>query len=268
MEIDNGFVDATRLGKFKEVKATAACPIDTCKRPLNQDPAAMVQEVDRLEETSKNRSCRGKKNQAKVPKRIHKAEREKMKREHLNDLFLDLANAIELNQQNNGKASILNEATRLLKDLLGQIESLKKENVSLLSESRYVSMEKNELEEENSALEVQIEKLQGEIEARVAQSKPDLNVPLPLEMEPPVQTSNFPGECVHLPTVDPTMQQGPPTVLVVPFRPHHLQPAFPTSNGAELNSKPTSVISKPHARYPTPADSWPSKLLGEQPTSG
>ena len=36
----------------------------------------------------------GKKNQVKVPKKIHKAEREKLKREHLNDLFLDLANAL------------------------------------------------------------------------------------------------------------------------------------------------------------------------------
>lgn len=39
-------------------------------------------------------SSPGKKSQAKVPKRIHKAERERMKREHLNDLFLDLANAL------------------------------------------------------------------------------------------------------------------------------------------------------------------------------
>lgn len=136
-------------------------------------------------------------NQGKVPKRIHKAEREKMKREHLNELFLDLANAlgkllclyclfwlcsnftmvvyaclfnlsvmflfllgipydiwyvtriwlyvpflvvmgIDLNDPNSGKASILCEASKLLKDLLCQIHSLKKENVSLLSESQYV----------------------------------------------------------------------------------------------------------------------------------
>lgn len=36
----------------------------------------------------------GKKIQKKVPKRIHKAEREKMKREHLNELFLGLADAL------------------------------------------------------------------------------------------------------------------------------------------------------------------------------
>jgi len=40
------------------------------------------------------RSSSGKMNQGKVPKKIHKAEREKMKREHLNELFLDLANAL------------------------------------------------------------------------------------------------------------------------------------------------------------------------------
>lgn len=39
------------------------------------------------------RSC-SLKTKGKVPKRIHKAEREKLKREHLNELFLDLANAL------------------------------------------------------------------------------------------------------------------------------------------------------------------------------
>ena len=40
------------------------------------------------------RGSSGRKNQKKVPKRIHKAEREKMKREHLNDLFSDLSDAL------------------------------------------------------------------------------------------------------------------------------------------------------------------------------
>lgn len=39
------------------------------------------------------RSCVPK-TKGKVPKRVHKAEREKLKREHLNELFLDLANAL------------------------------------------------------------------------------------------------------------------------------------------------------------------------------
>ncbi|KAI4343861.1 hypothetical protein L6164_011161 [Bauhinia variegata] len=212
-----------------------------------------------LEETSENRSCPGKTNQAKVPKRIHKAAKEKMKREHLNELFVDLANAIELSQQNSGKASILCEATRLLKDLLGQIEFLKKENASLLSESRYVTMEEKELKEENSTLETEIEKLQGEIQARMARSKPDMNVLPPLEIQAPEQTV---GDSLQLPTLEPTMQQGS-AVLVVPFRPHFQS----APNAAELSLKSSSNISKPHPRYPTPADSWPSQLLGELPTS-
>ncbi|KAK7347267.1 hypothetical protein VNO80_21795 [Phaseolus coccineus] len=208
-------------------------------------------------ETSKSRSSSGKMNQGKVPRKIHKAEREKMKREHLNELFLDLASALDVNE-NNGKASILCEASRLLKDLLSQIESLKKENVTLLSESHYVTMEKNELKEENCSLETQIEKLQGEIQARVAQSKPDLNVPHS-ELEP-LEQSNFLGQSLQLPTMEPNLQQGS-AVLLVPFRPD-LQASFPAPNVNEVAPNSISVVSKPHARYPTAADSWPSQLLG------
>ena len=41
-----------------------------------------------------NRSFPAGKNKGKVPRRIHKAEREKLKREQLNELFLDLASAL------------------------------------------------------------------------------------------------------------------------------------------------------------------------------
>ncbi|KAJ7956378.1 transcription factor bHLH47 [Quillaja saponaria] len=214
----------------------------------SEAPAPLVDRVNMLKETSGNRWRPSKKNQEKVPKRIHKSEREKLKRDQLNELFLDLANALELTEQNNGKASTLSEATRLLKDLLAQIECLKKENASLLSESCYVSIEKNELKEENSSLESQIEKLQRELGARVAQCKPDLKVP-PLELQQPELTSNFHG----------------PAVFVVPLGPD-IQ-AFAVPNASVPMSKPTSNVSKPHPRYPTAADSWSSQLLGEQLTS-
>ncbi|RDX60321.1 Transcription factor bHLH47, partial [Mucuna pruriens] len=231
--------------------------------------APVVQKVNTLEETSRKRSCPGKKKQGKVPKRVHKAEREKMKREHFNDLFLALANAlgvIDLNEQSNGKASILKEATRLLNDLLSQIETLKKDSASLLSETHYVTMEKNEVVEENSALKSQIEKLKGEIKARVAQFRPDMNVPHPLELQQPEKATKFPGESLQLYTIEPTLQQGH-AVLVVPLSHHHQEDALSAHNVAELTPKPTSTISKPHARYPTPMDSWSLQLLAEQQTS-
>lgn len=46
----------------------------------------------------------------------------------------------EPTRQNNGKASILGDATRLLRELLSQVHCLKRENVALLSESHYVSL--------------------------------------------------------------------------------------------------------------------------------
>ncbi|XP_050224485.1 transcription factor bHLH47 [Mercurialis annua] len=198
----------------------------------------------------RRRSCSGK-NKGKVPKRSHKAAREKLKREQLNDLFLNLANALDLTEPNNGKASILCETGRLLKELFGQIECLRKENESLLSESRYVTVENHELKEENSALDGQISSLQSELDARTAQSKPDLNMPPPEFHHPQFP----PPYSLGLPDADGPLQQ-PASVFVLPVH----------SNLQAYSASATS-ISKPHARYPTPADSWPSQLLGEQLTT-
>lgn len=116
-----------------------------------------------------------------------------------------------------------------------------------------VTVEKNELSEENSALEAQIEKLQSELETSVAQSKPDLNVPP--EFQQPELTPDFAGKSLGLTTVDATLQQTP-TVFVIPFHPDlQADQAYPLTS---------SHVSKPHARYPTPADSWPAQLLGQQ----
>ncbi|KDP31236.1 hypothetical protein JCGZ_11612 [Jatropha curcas] len=219
----------------------------------SETPSLAADEVNVTAEANENGCCHGK-SKGKVPKGIHKAEREKLKREQLNELFLELASALELTQPNNGKASILSEATKLLKDFLVQIECLKKENASLLSESHYVTTEKNELKEENSVLQTQIEGLQSELEARMVQSKPDLNAPPP-EFEQPELTSHFPGDSLRLPTADASLQQTS-AVFVIPFH-HDLQTYSVTA----------SNVSKPHARYPNPADSWPSQLLGEQVTA-
>lgn len=220
------------------------------------------EKVNTSQETSRKRSYPSKK---KVPKRVHKAEREKMKREYLNELFLGLADALDLNEQSNGKASTLNETIRLLKYLLSQIESLKKDNASLMSETHYVTMEKNEVVEENFALKSQIEKLKDEIKARVVQSRADLNVSPHMELEQLEKTTKFSGESFQLSTIEPTLQQGH-AVLVVPLS-HDHQNALSAHNVAELTPKSTSTISKPHARYPTPMDSWPLELLAKQPTS-
>lgn len=183
-----------------------------------------------------------KKKRGKVPKRVHKAEREKMKRDHLNDLFLSLANALELSEQVNGKASILAETTRNVKDLLAQIEQLRRENAALLSESQYVSVEKTELEEENSALKLKISELRREINERAAESNIDLNIAPPPEC----------GEEEH---------QKAEMVM----NPVYIYPIAP---GVGPHSAPQNAagVSKPLARYASPADeAWSAQILGERP---
>lgn len=81
-----------------------------------------------------------KKNGAKSNRKTNKAEREKLKRDHMNDLFLDLTNALESATQSSGKSSALTETIRIIGDLKAQVELLTKENSVLLAESQYVSL--------------------------------------------------------------------------------------------------------------------------------
>ncbi|KAI3463985.1 hypothetical protein Pfo_020648 [Paulownia fortunei] len=233
---------------------------------MHSDIAPLVKSKMAME-TSTSGDHSGKKNQGKIPKRIHKAEREKMKREHLNDQFLALANSLELSDQNNGKASVLIEATRMLKDMSAQIECLKKENAALLSESQYVTVETNELKDENSALEAQIGKLQTELKSRVSELQLDLNIVPP----------EYPNQELALHSIDghlmfPPMQPGQLQGQIV--SPLHLASfcsdiqAYPEVGTEQLASGHISIVSKPHARYPTPADTWPSQVLEKQPELG
>lgn len=45
----------------------------------------------------------------------------------------------EPGRHNSGKASVLGDATRLLREMISQVESLRRENASLATESRFVS---------------------------------------------------------------------------------------------------------------------------------
>ncbi|KAL5992124.1 hypothetical protein ACLOJK_013039 [Asimina triloba] len=147
---------------------------------VSEHDVSTEDESNTVVENSASRPLANRKNSGKVPKKIHKAEREKLKRDHLNELFLELGQALDVvvpsdermdiivtnpysnldilwtskidiravdwflkhdpARQNNGKASILGDATRLLRELLTQVECLKKENVALVTESSYVHM--------------------------------------------------------------------------------------------------------------------------------
>ncbi|EPS63404.1 hypothetical protein M569_11379, partial [Genlisea aurea] len=85
----------------------------------------------------------------------NKAEREKRKRDRINELFINLGNSLDFKQHQTvqGKASILRETIRVLVEQRALIDGLEKENATLVSESNYVEAERNELLDEIAELE-------------------------------------------------------------------------------------------------------------------
>nr|WAK86088.1 transcription factor bHLH42 [Nothapodytes nimmoniana] len=212
-----------------------------------------------------NRSSHTRKKSGKVSRKNQKAEREKLKRDHINVLFLDLGKTLEPTHQNPGKASILNDSIRLLRNLLEQIDCLKKENAALLSESHYVTIERDELQEENSGLEAQIAELQSGIEKRA-----HLNLSWNLGPSQE-QCNNEPPQLEDQPVfhaIDHASQPGPALgpVFVVPL--HQDPQENPRPDTADAVSKLPSSVSKPRARYPSPSDSWPLQILAETAETG
>ncbi|KAL5205085.1 hypothetical protein ABZP36_009956 [Zizania latifolia] len=90
-------------------------------------------------------------------------------------------------RQNSGKATVLGDAARVLRDLVSQVESLRKEQSALITERQYVSSEKNELQEENVTLRAQIIELHNELCARMGNSSINLSN---LEMSHPVANNS------------------------------------------------------------------------------
>uniref|UniRef100_A0A6V7QQW2 BHLH domain-containing protein n=1 Tax=Ananas comosus var. bracteatus TaxID=296719 RepID=A0A6V7QQW2_ANACO len=194
------------------------------------------------------RSVPSKKSQGQVPKKIHKAEREKLKRDQLNDLFSKLDKMLEPDRQNNGKACILSDTTRIVRDLIAQVESLRKENAALQTESHYVTTEKNELRDENAALQAQISDLQCELRARMGYNGVWTN-------PPNVNTIN----ALH-PTTNPMLQQPPVIERAFTTPPRELQ-LFPGAAGSPDHESPSPRVRRPHARYATPSNTWTERLL-------
>ncbi|PSS33715.1 Transcription factor bHLH47 like [Actinidia chinensis var. chinensis] len=231
---------------------------------VSEAPGPLTDDINVVTEKPviSRRFSRSKVNPVKIPKKIHKAEREKLKRDDLNVLFLELSNTLEPAHQNNGKASLLSNATRLLRDLLCQVDALKKENTSLLSESHYVSSEKAELREEKSALQAQIEDLKIEIQERI-HSKYAWKFDHSQTQHK--TASQLQEDHLVMPVYDHASQPAPVLgpLFVVPFH-HHDFPVHRESDTSDPASKVPSNISRPHARYPSSSDAWPSQILAKQ----
>ncbi|KAK7310135.1 hypothetical protein RJT34_07435 [Clitoria ternatea] len=100
-------------------------------------------------------------------RKVQKADREKLRRDRLNDQFQELGNVLDPDRPKNDKATILTETIQMLKDLTDEVNRLKMEHKALSEESRELMQEKNELREEKTSLKSDVENLNAQYQQRV-----------------------------------------------------------------------------------------------------
>ncbi|MQM22088.1 hypothetical protein Taro_055136 [Colocasia esculenta] len=113
-----------------------------------------------------------------------KACREKMRRDKLNDRFLELGSILEPGKPPKmDKAAILSDAVRAVNQLRGETQKLKESNESLQETIKELKAEKNELRDEKQRLKAEKEKLEQQIKAMSMQ---------PSFVPPPMLPPSFP----------------------------------------------------------------------------
>ncbi|XP_010267809.1 PREDICTED: transcription factor ILR3 [Nelumbo nucifera] len=99
-----------------------------------------------------------------------KACREKMRRDRLNDKFVELGSILDPGRPPKmDKAAILSDAVRMVTQLRSEAQKLKESNESLQEKIKELKAEKNELRDEKQRLKVEKEKLEQQIKTLSAQ---------------------------------------------------------------------------------------------------
>lgn len=107
-----------------------------------------------------------------------KACREKLRRDRLNDKFLELGSILEPGRPpKTDKAAVLIDAVRMVTQLRGEAQKLKDSNSSLQEKIKELKTEKNELRDEKQRLKVEKEKLEQQL--KVVNAQPSFMPPPP-----------------------------------------------------------------------------------------
>ncbi|XP_022146204.1 transcription factor bHLH121-like isoform X2 [Momordica charantia] len=170
-----------------------------------QNPAASSIVVPRTELSGRPESDRsqpssrsgGEFKDSAAARKVQKADREKLRRDRLNEQFFELGNILDPGRPKNDKATILVDTIQLLKDLTSEVNKLKTENATLTEESRELAQEKNDLREEKASLKSDIENLNAQYQQRlratypwpamdhsVVIAPPPFPFPVPMQMPP------------------------------------------------------------------------------------
>ncbi|KAL8267858.1 hypothetical protein R6Q59_001656 [Mikania micrantha] len=143
-------------------------------------------------------------------RKLQKADREKLRRDRLNDQFTELGKTLDPERPKFDKATILSDSIQMLNDLTAQVNRLKSEYTALTEESRELTQEKHDLREEKASLKSDIENLNlqyqqrvramypwGHMDQSVVMHPPSYPYPVPLQMPMP------PGTIPMHPSVQP-----------------------------------------------------------------
>ncbi|XP_073028996.1 transcription factor bHLH121 [Primulina eburnea] len=118
-------------------------------------------------------------------RKVQKADREKLRRDRLNEQFTELGNTLDPDRPKNDKASILTDTIQILKDLASQVDRLKAEYAALTEESRELTQEKNDLREEKTSLKSDIDGLNSQYQQRMRVMYPWAGMDHSVVMHPP-----------------------------------------------------------------------------------
>lgn len=103
-------------------------------------------------------------------RKLQKADREKLRRDRLNEQFTELGKTLDPDRPKFDKATILCDTIQMLNDLTAQVSRLKSEYTTLTEESRELTQEKHDLREEKASLKSDIENLNLQYQQRVRAS--------------------------------------------------------------------------------------------------
>lgn len=135
--------------------------------PLNPPPAPAPPSSSTRSQPSSSQKPEGENKDCIAARKIQKADREKLRRDRLNEQFLELGNVLDPDRPKNDKATIITDTIQLLNDLTSQVNKLKAEYATLNEESRELTQEKNDLKEEKASLKSDIENLNVQYQQRV-----------------------------------------------------------------------------------------------------
>ncbi|KAL5082064.1 hypothetical protein RYX36_010485 [Vicia faba] len=100
-----------------------------------------------------------------------KAGREKVRRDKLNDKFLELSSVLEPDTlPKTDKVTLLNDAVRVVTQLRNEAQRLKERNDELREKVKELKAEKNELRDEKNKLKLDKEKLEQQVKLTSVQS--------------------------------------------------------------------------------------------------